>query len=292
MKTPSIESAGSLLGLIILAAVVLYGHSDRITVEGALFLVLAACLCLPSMLLTASLRGRRERDIARPSDWARRARAHILVVTAWQSTVVGLLNIWAVDHSRNLVIFALSYVSAVAFVVCCSLAVRFTDNSEQEGGSSPINYFGRPRARILFFYGFCYIMLPVFVVGIRVYFLSKPSPLPFQPPQLALFLSCISSLASTGMVIQRYRRASLNKVLAIRVSLLTLCILVSMGAIEMIFSYSTYLYVLSSITVACMAISLYWLLLAKEGPRPSLARRGSGDTAGSASPGPKYEKTP
>lgn len=58
---------------------------------------------------------------------------------------------------------------------------------------------------------------------------------------------------------------------------MTLCILASMGAIEMIFSYSAYLYVLSSITVTCMAISLYQLLLAKEGPRSSAAPHGSGD---------------
>jgi hypothetical protein len=81
------------------------------------------------------------------------------------------------------------------------------------------------------------------------------------------------------MVIQRYRRASSNKVLATGVSLVTLCTLASMGAIEMIFSYSAYLYVLSSIAVACMAISLYRLLLAKEGPRSSVAQHGSGDMA-------------
>lgn len=279
MKAQSIETAGSLLGFIILAAVIWYGHSDRITVEGALFLVLASCLCLPSILLAASLRVRRGRDIAGPSDWVRRARAYILLVTAWQSIAVGLLNIWAVNYSRNLVIFALSYLLTIAFVVCCFLAVRFTDNPEQEGGSSPLNYFGRPRARILFFYGFCYMIFPVFVVGVRVFFLSRPSPLPFQPPQLALLLACVSSLVSTGMVVQRYRRASSNKVLAKGISLLTLCILVSMAAIEMIFSYSAYLYVLSSITVVCMATSLYLQLLAKEGPRLSVAQHGSGEMA-------------
>jgi hypothetical protein len=81
------------------------------------------------------------------------------------------------------------------------------------------------------------------------------------------------------MVIQRYRKASSNKVLAKGMSLLTLCILVSMGAIEMIFNYSAYLYVLSSITVVCMATSLYLQLLAKEGPRLSVAQRGSGEMA-------------
>lgn len=148
-------SAGSLLGFIVLAAIVWYGYSDRMTVEGALFLVLASCLGLPSILLAASLRVRRVRDIAAPSDWVRRARTHILLATAWQSAAVGLLNIWGVKYSRSLAIFALSYLSTFVFVVCCFLAVRFADNPEQEGGSSPINYFGRPRDRILFFYGFC-----------------------------------------------------------------------------------------------------------------------------------------
>ena len=279
MKAQSVLRVGSLLGFIVLAAVVWYGHSDRITVEGALFLVLASCLGLPSILLAASVRVKRERDITAPSDWVRRARASILLVTAWQSIAVGLLNIWAVNYSRNLVIFGLSYLLTIAFVICCFFAVRFTDNPEQEGGSCPLNYFGRPRARILFFYGFCYMILPVFVVGVRVFFLSKPSPLPFQPPQLALFLACITSLVSTGMVIQRYRRASSNKVLAKGISLLTLCILVSMGTIEMIFSYGAYLYVLSSITVVCMATSLYLQLLAKESPRLSVAQHRSGEMA-------------
>jgi hypothetical protein len=287
MPAKSIERTGSLLGLIILAAVVGYSRSDRITVEGSLFLVLASCLCLFSMLLTASLRVRRDRDIAVPSSWAKRTRAYVLLLTAWQSTAVGLFNIWAVNYSRNLVFFALSYLFTVAFVVCCFFVVRFADSPEQEGGSIPINYFGRPRARILFFYGLCYVLLPIFVVGLRVFFLPKPSPAPFQPPQVGLCLACIFSLASTGMVIQRYRRASSNSALAKRVVLLTVGVLASMGAIEIIFSYGTYLFVLSSIIVVCMATTFYRLLLAKEGPRLSAAQDKPGNMTGFAPLGPK-----
>jgi hypothetical protein len=49
------------------------------------------------------------------------------------------------------------------------------------------------------------------------------------------------------------------------------------GAFEVIFSYSTYLFVLSSIIVVCLATTLYRLMLAKEGHRPSVAQHLSDD---------------
>jgi hypothetical protein len=265
MKARSIERAGFILGVVILGAVVWYGHSDRLTLEGALWLMLASCLDLLSLLLSVSLRVKRGRNLPAPSGWVGRARAQVLVIAGWQSAAVGLLNIWAFHYSRDPVIMSFSYLLTVLFAFCCLSEVRFSDNPEQEGGPTPINYFGRPRARSLFFYGFCYVVLPIFVAAVRVYFLPKPTPPPFQPPQLAMLLVCLFSLASACLVVQRYQGPFQDRILATRISFLTVCIVAVMSGIEITFRHGTYLYVLSSLTIVCMAISTYSLLLAREG---------------------------
>jgi hypothetical protein len=279
MKVQRIGRAGSLLGLIILAAVIWYGPSARMLVAGGLYLMIASCLCLASVLLAATVKVKQRRGIADSLNWAQGARAYAFLLSAWQLAIVGLLNIWAVDYSRNPVVFALSYVLAVLFIACCSLMVRVTDKSNQAGGAKLLNYFGRPRSRSLFFYGFCYIISPFLFVGIRVFFLSRPSPAPFQPPQLCLLFATLSNFISTGMVIQRYRQALPDKALASRAIVLTVCALISQGVIQMIFRYSTYMYVLSSITFACTASSLYWLLLARYRAFPLTTEQGSSGTS-------------
>jgi fatty acid desaturase len=68
------------------------------------------------------------------------------------------------------------------------------------------------------------------------------------------------------MVFQRYRSALPDKVLAARVWFVAVGVLGSAGAINVIFGYSTYLCVLSSIVLGCTAASFYWLSLAREEP--------------------------
>jgi hypothetical protein len=252
-------------------------------VDGALYLVIASCLCLASVLLAAIVEAKRRRGIADASDWARHARAYVFLLLAWQLTSVGLLNIWAVDHSHGSLVFGLSYLSAIVFIVCTSMLIGFTDQSKQEGGPKPLNYFGVPRSRSLLFYAFCYLIGPLLFAGIWIFFTLKPIPAPFQPPQLCLLLVSLSAVFSTGMVFQRYRSALPDKVLAARVWFVAVGVLGSAGAINVIFGYSTYLCVLSSIVLGCTAASFYWLSLAREGASPSAAENGSTGKAPGAS---------
>jgi hypothetical protein len=268
VTTWRIERAGSLLGLIILASIAWYGRSDRVVVDGALYLVISSCLCLVSVLLAAITEARRRQGVTDTSKWARNAKAYVILLLAWQLAILGFLNMWAVDRSHGSLVFGLSYSSAIVFIICTYLIIGFTDKPKQEGGAKPLNYFGVPRSRTLLFYAFCYLIGPLFFAGVWIFFTRKPIPAPFQPPQLCLLLVSLLAVFSTGMVFQRYRSAVPDKVLAARVLSVAVCVLGAAAAIHVIFGYSTYLCVLSSIVLGCSASSFYWLSLAREGASP------------------------
>jgi hypothetical protein len=269
-----IERAGSLLGVVILTTTAWYGRSDRMVVDGALYLVIASCLCLASILLGAIVGAKQRRGIADASDWIRYTRAYVFLLCAWQLAIVGLLNIWAVDHSHDSLVFALCCLSTIVFIICTAMIVRFSDNPKQEGGSRPLNYFGVPRSRSLLFYAFCYLLSPVFIAGIWIFVSMKQIPAPFQPPQLCLLLVSLLTVISMVMVFQRYRQALPNKALAGKILALTACVLGAVATIHIILGYSVYVFVLSLVAVSCVGASLHWLLRARAEPSSLAAAHG------------------
>jgi hypothetical protein len=259
-----IERAASFLGLSILALVAWYGSSTRLMVAGALYLVAATSLCVVCLLLTSGLRAKRRKGIPEPAAWRLHTTAFVLLLSAWELAIIGCLNLWSFAFSGSRVSTLRGYLSVGFFLVFSYGLVAIADRSQQEGGSRPLNYFGRPRSRRLLFCAFVlYPITPLVIVGLA-WSRWKWCPSLLRLPQLWLLLVALSSAMSAGMVFQRYRAATANKAFGRKVALLTICGLASATAIQVFLVYDGYLYSLSSIAFACIAATVYWLSLAKE----------------------------
>jgi hypothetical protein len=265
MQNSGVQRAGSILGLFIFVTLVWYASSPRLLLAGVLYLMAATYIVLFSVFLATSLKTKQRRGTRDPAVWSLNRRAYVLLLFAWEVAIVGVLNIWAFTYPVPRA-FTTSYVSAGIFIVLSYKLVALADSSTQDGGSMPLNYFGRPRSRRILFCGFVYTPIGMLALaGVLISLYWRWLPVPFQPPQLCLLLVALSSAMSAGMVMQRYRRAPQDKTLSARVLLPVLFGLVGTLVLQVVFGYSLYVYVLSSITAACIAATVYWLSLAREG---------------------------
>jgi hypothetical protein len=264
MENSGLQRAGSPLGLFILGTLVWYGVSPRLLLAGVLYLVAATYLAFVCVFLATSLRTKLGRGTSEPTTWSLNRRAYVLLLSAGEIAIVGLLNIWAFTYPVPRA-FTISYASAGIFIIFSYKLVALADSSHQDGGSMPLNYFGRPRSRRIFFAGFVYTPIGLLALaGVLISLYWKWCPVPFQPPQLCLLLITLSSAMSAGMAMQRYFRAPRERMLATKLLIPTLLGLVATLALQVVFAYSLYVYALSSITVACIAATVYWLSLAKK----------------------------
>jgi hypothetical protein len=265
MELKSIQRAGSFLELCILVTVVWCSGFPRLMLAGVLYLIAATYLSIFCVFLATSLRTKQRRGTPEPATWFLHRRAYLLLLFAWELAIVGWLNIQAFVFAVSPFSVILSYLSVGVFIFLSYKMVALADSSKQDGGSIPLNYFGRPRPRWMFFCGFVYTPIGPLIIMSLFWSGHKWCPTLLQPPQIWLLLLALLSAMSMVMVFQRYRRAQPNRVLAIRVIVPTMCGLACTAALQVIFAYNVYVYLLSSTTVACIAATVYGLLLAKEG---------------------------
>ena len=128
----------------------------------------------------------------------------------------------------------------------------------------PLNFFGRPRPRWMLFWAFVYTPVGL-VVGLSLTGSgNRHCPALLQPPQVWLLLLALLSAVSAALARQRYRRGPPNRGLALWIIAPTVCGLACTTALQFLFGYNLNVYLLSSATVACIAVTVYWLLLAEE----------------------------
>jgi hypothetical protein len=264
MRLKNLQLAGSLLSLSILAMLVWY-RSSPLYLPGALYLVAAGYLNLFAVVLVAGLRKKQRSGSPEPAAWAIRTKASVLTLAGWQVAIVALLNLWQSGFSGSLTSVIMGYLLTTVFAVVWFKLVRMADSSEQEGGSKPFNYFGRPRPRWIFFCAFLYTpTIPLIIANVE---LSEAQwcPVLLRLPQFWLLVVTFISVASTGLIFHRYRRAAPNKTWAVRTFIATLLGLGVAGLVQVVWGYSLAVYLLSLVSVACVAASAYWLSLAREG---------------------------
>jgi len=264
MGLRNIRLAGTLLSFLVLAMLIAY-RSSPLYLLGALYLIAAGYLNFFAVVLVGGLRKMQRKGDPEPAAWTIQTQASVLTLCGWQVAVVGMLNIWQSDFSGSRPSVIIGYLLTTVFAVVWFKLVRMADNSRQEGGSKPFNYFGRPRPRWMFFCAFLYTpTVPLILASVELSD-ARWCPVLLRLPQFWLFLVTLLSVTSTALIFHRYRRAAPNKTWAVRVSNGTLLGLGVTGAIQVMWGYGLTVYLLSSITMACVAASAYWLSLAKEG---------------------------
>ena len=254
--------AGLILQLLLLVAFIKY--RGPVLLAGFLYLIVANYLDLFAAFVATRVRKQQMRGNPDPTTWLLNTRAYVLFLSAWQVAIVGFLNMWPFEFSDSRLSAILGYLLAGIFVIVSYGFVAIADSSEQEGGSRPLNFFGRPRSRRLVFCALIYSPIGPLVILSTVWSDAKWCPTLLRAPQFWLLLTALLSAVTAALLFQRYLRSGPNKTSAMRVLIGTLSILGLEAAIQLMFTYSTYVYVLSSITLACIAASVYWLSLARE----------------------------
>lgn len=266
MTLRSIQSTLSLLGLFVLAMLLWEIRSSARLLPGALYLCVSGYPSLFSQALVASLRMKERKGIPEPAAWDLHTRTYVLLLSAWQLALIGSLNMWPFGFPVSWVSVTMGYLLAGAFMIITYKLVAIADSSKQEGGSRPINYFGRPRPRWIFFCAFVYAPIGPLIIMSQEWADAKWCPAILQPPRIWLLLVALVSIVSLGLIFQRYRVAGrvehrVGTVLAVG----TLLVLVLATVGQIFVGYDLEMYLLSSITVTCMAASVYWLSRAREG---------------------------
>jgi len=254
-----IDTGASLLQLCVVAAIVKYAKAPRVVLPGALYLIVASYLALFCVTVTRSLRRGQPEDVQPQTAWLLRRKAYILVVSAWQLAIVGLLVIWACAHPQPEA-FTVSYVCATVFIVLSYKMVAVADNPEQANGAMPLSCFGRPRSRKGLFLLFAFWPIGVLAFAdVIIFFNWKWCPVPFQPPRLCLLLVALSGMMEAVLQFYRYGYKAAAPTDGLRkVQVLTFAILGLTGVLYLALAYSMYVYVLSSVTVSCIAATFSW----------------------------------
>lgn len=258
-----------LLELSIVAAIVRFGRPGRLLLAGVVYLLAANFLGVLSMEGAIRSKGTETRGLPDAREWHRRRTGYVLLLFGWKIAILGWLNIQEFTFPRSLLSNVLGYLAVGVFVILSFKMVALADAAEQDGGSKPINFFGYPRTRRIFFLVFMYTPItPLIMMNLIP---SNRNWLLLQLPHFWLLLLSLLSGMSAGLVFHRYRRVPANKSLKKKLLALTICVLGFTTILEITSAYDAWVYALSSITVACMAATVYWLLLAKEPSESSSA---------------------
>ena len=278
MKLKTIQRALTLLSVTILVALVWRVRSDSSVLPGALYLVVATYPALFGVYFAAPLLSKQRRGAPAPEAWTSHLRAYVLVLAGWQVCIVGLLNLWPFDFAeRSQFALGVGYALAALFVVISYKLVAIADSENQQGGTKFISFFGHPRSRRLFFCALLYS--PIGPVVLLSWILSDARwcPILLRFPQIWFLLTALLSAMSAGFIFQRYRgvaNEAVDKNWEKGVLLATLFTIVLATGVQLFVGYDVSMYFLSSITVVCIGLSLYWLSRAGEGTGPSILKAG------------------
>jgi hypothetical protein len=263
MGLKNIQLAGSLLSFFILAILVGYRNAP-LYLPGAVYLVAAGYGNVISVVLVAGLRKKQRSGDPEAAAWAIQTKASLLTLSGWQVAIIGLLNVLQSGFSGSQASVIIGYFMTAIFAVVWFRLLLMADRSQQEGGPEPLSFFGRPRPRWMFFCLFFYtLIIPLIIASVELSN-ARWCPVLLRPPQFWLLLVSLMSAASTGLIFHRYWRAAPNKTWAIRVLIGTLLGIGLAGLVEAVWEYNLAIYLLSSVTVACVGASTYWLTLAKQ----------------------------
>ena len=260
MEEKNIRWACLALDALVIGTIAWCGTSPRALLAGVWYVVAAGLLSFLSALSTIRLR---KAAAAGSSAWPFRRTASVFLLVGWQLEILGLFSIAASSPSTRISV-ALSGLATAVFVAVGYKMVSLADSSEQDGGTKPINYFGRPRSRRIFFAGFVYTPIGPLLILSAAWSGHRWCPKFLQPPQLWLLLITLMSCMAAGMIFHRYRSAAGSRVMATRISISTICLLACSVVSYAFSAWAVYVLLLSSIVVICAAGTAYWLLLARE----------------------------
>jgi hypothetical protein len=262
MRYKTIQRGGTLLGLFVLLTLIWNRRSGNL-LAGAVYLIAATFVSSISVSPATIVQSKERKGTTEPVDWSSQREAHALFLFAWELAIIGWLNVeaFAFSGATSEVVFGYSLV--VLFVVLLYKMLGLAESSEQDGGSRPLSYFGRPRSRRLLFFVLIYTPITPLIMASAIWSGRGWCPVLLQPPQIWLLLIVSLSAASAGMVFHRYREVPPNKALAIRLFVPSTCGLLGLAALQAIFRFNVYVYILSSITVVGIAATVYWLSLAR-----------------------------
>jgi len=188
----------------------------------------------------------------------------VFVLSASQVAIVGLLNILGFVFSGSQVSIDMGFLLASIFIILSYMLVAIADSPKQEGGSSPLSFFGHPRSRRLLFFALMYgPIVPLMMMSFG-WSDKRWWPTLLRVPQFWFLLTALIAALSAGMIFQRYRRAEADKKRAARILVVTFLVFGFTGLSDWFLDYSLLMYVLSSITLACIAATIYWLSLARD----------------------------
>jgi hypothetical protein len=264
MGINGIQRAGSLISVFILILLISYVGSARFPLFGSLYLILASYLSLFSMIIVTKLRRKLRSDNPEPAAGLLHTRANVLLLSASQVAIIGLLNILGFGFSGSTVSIILGYVLAGGFMILSYKQVAIIDRPAQEGGSKPLSFFGRPRSRRLVFCALIYSPIGPLIVLSLIWSDWKWCPTLLRIPNIWLLVSAMLALISAGLAFQRYREAGTRREWATQIVVVTMVVLGLTGFVDILLEYSVYMYALSSIAIVGIAATVYWLSLARE----------------------------
>lgn len=264
MELNRIQSAASLLEVLVVAVLIWCRPAVTPLLPGAIFLIVATYPGLFSIQLATNLRIRQRRGSPEPAAWLIHTRAYVLLLAGWQVVIVGLLNLWPFAFPDSRVSGAIGYVLMIFFLILSYKLVAIADTSKQEGGARPISYFGRPRSRRLFLCGLVYTPIIPLIILSSVWSGAQWCPVLLRRPQVWLLVVTLLSTVSSGLIFQRYRgaREDMSKAQAVLI-IVTIVVLGLAATVQMILHHDVYVYALSSITLIFIAVTIYWLLFAR-----------------------------
>jgi hypothetical protein len=260
-------NAGLLLGVTDLIIVAVYRGSLDVLLAGLLYLMVANFLCFLGMILAAISRRNGTTIYRENASLSDKFRSQMLVLVAWQLTVIGILEISASDISGSHIPFMIDYCLVGWFFLGSYRLVSIADSSNQDGGYIPLSFFGRPRTRRLVFvmYTVFCALLPLIITSIAYSFQETPRPNAFRHPQLCLLMTAITSAMAAGFLFERYHRSVKDGARGTKVLIVTLCLLAFAAVIQTIFAYGIYIYILSGVALISGAYAVFCLWRIGEG---------------------------
>ena len=265
MKSSTNENTGLLLVIAIYAAAIWYRNNQRTLVAGMTYLAAAGCIVFLYALLSFILHIELKKGKYVQRIWLLQTRAQLVLYVGCQLQIIALLNMWASLGPSTISVCAGSYFLAVCFIIVSDRMIALAELPTQDGGSKPLDYFGRPRSRRLLFWGFvAYPETALALGGIWVFLGVKKYSAFNNPPQLCLLLVALASAGTAVMVFQRYRKSVANKQASTIVILASFLCLGMAALVQLVLTYSYYVYGLSAFSIICIAISANWLLRASE----------------------------
>lgn len=207
MRKRGIVNAGILLGLVNIAVVISYLHSGAALLAGVSYLMVAGFLGSLGITTCAISKAPKNERI-RDSELSLEIRSRMLVLVAWQVSVLGILGIFASKTDESNISFGVSYFLTTLFVVCSYRLVSIADCSAQEGGYIPLNFLGVPRARRFVFsvYAGGWLLSLIFATLERAAS-GVPRHGVLEHPNLCLLATAVINGISSALIYERYRKS-------------------------------------------------------------------------------------